>query len=374
MATEVLADAQALRAARRRRVIEAMEQHDIDALLLGREANARYVAGAQRLWTAGTKPFGPGCVVVRESGAVHLVSTWDEGIPDDIPHEHLFGITWNPGNLLAWLKGIDGLARARRIGTDSQTPRFARLLPKIFPSADLVDAEVALEAVRRIKAPEEVEAIRSAIVVAETALAAAAAELRPGVSEQHLAAVFMDAMARQGVTTPATQHVAWIASIPRTSSRSATTTARADDLVSFDAGVVAGGYVGEVGRTWPVDPAMVDAATRDLWRRADHLRDHLLEACRPGEACSGLLLAYHELGQTPPPFPVASGLGLGFDAPVVSAQLPRTAARELLEPGMVLAVTALVTGEGHRTVFSKEAVRITDNGSEVLTSAPSWSQ
>src|SRR5580658_7955473 len=98
MATEVLADAEALRAARRRRALDAMDAHGIDALLLGREANARYVAGAQRLWTAGTRPFGPGCVLVRATGAVHLVSTWDEGIPDDIPHDHLFGITWSPGN------------------------------------------------------------------------------------------------------------------------------------------------------------------------------------------------------------------------------------------------------------------------------------
>ncbi|HXP32659.1 MAG TPA: M24 family metallopeptidase [Acidimicrobiales bacterium] len=374
MATEVLADAQALRTARRRRALAAMEEHDIDALLLGREANARYVTGAQRLWTAGTRPFGPGCAVVRATGAVHLVSSWDEGIPDDIPHDHLFGITWNPGKLLAWLKDIDGLAEARRIGTDSLTPRFAKLLPRIFPSAALVDAEPALEAARRIKAPEEIDAIRTALAVAETALAAAVAELRPGVSEHHLAAVFMDVMARQGVTTPASQQVVWIASSPGPPSRRATATARVGDLVAFDAGVVAGGYTGEVGRTWPADPTAVDATTKDLYRQADDVWGRLLEACRPGSPCSVLLAAYEAAGHVPPPFPVASGLGLGFDTPVVTAQLPHTAAREVLEPGMVLAVTAQVTGNDHRTVFRKEAVRITDNGSEVLTSAPHWSQ
>ena len=93
MATEVLADDKALREGRRQRALDQMEAHDIDVLVLGQEANARYVAGAQRLWTAGTRPFGPGCVVVRATGAIHLVSTWDEGIPDDIPHDNLFGIT-----------------------------------------------------------------------------------------------------------------------------------------------------------------------------------------------------------------------------------------------------------------------------------------
>src|SRR5262245_23642831 len=108
MATDVLADAPALRTARRERAFAQMEAEGLDVLVLGREANVRYVSGAPRLWTAGTRPFGPGCVVVRATRQIHLVSTWDEGIPEDIPHENLFGITWNPGKLLDWLGGIEG--------------------------------------------------------------------------------------------------------------------------------------------------------------------------------------------------------------------------------------------------------------------------
>ena len=130
----------------------------------------------------------------RRAPGEHL----DEGIPDDIPHDHLFGITWNPGNLLAWLGGIEGAAAARRIGTDGLTPRFARLLPKVFPDAEVVDAEPALQAARRVKLPEEIEAIGAALRVTEAALAASVAELAPGVTPRHLAAVFMDAMAPTG--------------------------------------------------------------------------------------------------------------------------------------------------------------------------------
>ncbi len=350
-----------------------MEAHDIDALLLGREANARYVAGAQRLWTAGSRPFGPGCVFVRATGAIHLVSTWDEGIPDDIPHEHLFGITWNPGKLLAWLTSIEGLDQAGRIGTDSLTPRFATLLSKFFPSADLVDAEPALEAARRIKTREEVDAIRASISVAETALEAARSELAPGVSERHLAAVFMEAMARQGVTTPAIQRVAWISSAPRGQGPDAARVAQCGDLVVLEAAVMAAGYSGEVGRTWPVGQNSVDVATKDLYGRADDLRRHLLDACRPGASCAGLLAAYEDGGHPLPPFPIASGLGLGFDVPVVTRQLPNTAAQERLEPGMALTVSAYVAGQDGRGILHKEAVLVTPDGPEVLTSAPYWS-
>ena len=68
--------------------------------------------------------------------------------------------------------------------------------------------------------------------------------------------------------------------------------------------------------------------------------------------------------------PVAHGLGLGFDPPVVTPQLRTTAAAEVLEPGMVLAVTGYVWQEGVGAVFGREAVHITDDGPEVLTSSP----
>ena len=72
--------------------------------------------------------------------------------------------------------------------------------------------------------------------------------------------------------------------------------------------------------------------------------------------------------------PVARGLGMGFDPPVVSKHLPATAADERLEPGMVLAVTGYVWEEGVGAVFGREAVLITADGPEVLTSSPSWQE
>src|SRR6201984_715715 len=98
MATEVLPADRALRSGRRQPALEQMAAHDLDVLVLGRQANVRYVSGAPQLWVAGTRPFGPTCVLVRATGAVHLLSTWDEGIPDDIPHENLYCISWTPLN------------------------------------------------------------------------------------------------------------------------------------------------------------------------------------------------------------------------------------------------------------------------------------
>lgn len=370
MGTEILPDAKHLRSGRRERVLAQMAANDIDILVLGRQANVRYVTGAPQLWVAGTRPFGPICEVIRSTGEIHLNSTWDEGIPDEIGHDHLYGLAWNPMTLIDVLKKLPGAAGFRRVGTDSLTPTFAQLLPMAFPNAELVDAEPALRAARRIKTPDEIAVLRGALGVAEHALEAARAELAPGVTEQSLTGAMLEAMAAGGVTTPATQDGAWITPKDHSWRRgSSDGRVRKGDLVALSAGALADGYVGEVGRTWPVGEVR---GADDLFRRSNELWDRLIAVCKPGGVAGDLLSAYEAAGEALPATPVAHGLGLGFDPPVVSADLPETCAKERLEPGMVLAVTGYVWEAGVGAVFSRDAVLIGDDGAEVLTSSPSY--
>ena len=373
MALEILPDAADLRRGRRERALAQMEERDIDILVLGRQANVRYVTGAPQLWVAGTRPFGPICEVIRSTGDIHLNSTWDEGIPDEIPHDHLYGLAWNPMTLVEVLKALPGASTAKRVGTDSLTPTFAQLLPMAFPNAELVDAEPALRAARRIKTSDEIAVLRGALNVAETALEAARAELAAGATEKSLTGALMAAMAAGGVCTPATQDGAWVTSKEHPWRR-----ARSDgriehgDLVAFSAGAMADGYLGEAGRTWPVGE--VDgSAVPQLYDRWNRLWDRLLDACRPGRPASDLLAAYEAAGEPPPAMPVAHGLGLGYDPPVVTPALRATITQEVLEPGMVLAVSGYVWQQGVGAVFSRDAVHVTADGAEVLTSSPLWS-
>lgn len=367
--TEILPDDAVLRLARRSRVLAEMEAADIDVFVVGREGNARYVSGAPRLWTAGSRAFGPGCVLVRASGSVHLLSTWDEGIPDDIPHENLYGISFNAGNFLKVLQGIEGAATVRTVATDAMTPSAAQLLPKAFPSAQLIDGEPLLRRARRVKTPEEVEAIRASVNIAERSLGEAKAALALGVTERQLTGVFMEAMASSGVTTPATQDVAWITSRQHPWHRaSRDAPVGPGDLVAFEAGVILGGYVGELGRTHSVDD---DAALdRQMSRGWNELWDRLLAACRVGTPLSDLLDAYQAMGIPLPPMPVARGLGLGYDLPLVTAALPRTAGEQVVEAGMVLALTAYIWKEGIGALYGQEPVVVTATGPELLSATP----
>jgi Xaa-Pro aminopeptidase len=308
-------------------------------------------------------------VLVRATGSVHLLSTWDEGIPEDIPHENLFGISFNSMNFLKVLKGIEGAARARTVATDALTPSSAKLLPKAFPAAQLIDAEPLLRRVRCVKAPEEVDAIRASVRIAERALAAAEAALTPGITERQLTGVFMESMASAGVTTPAAQDAAWITSRQHPWSRaSRDRPVEGGDLVAFEAGVILAGYAGELGRTRRAgEPADIDPALLGRW---NELWDRLLGACRVGASLSDLLGAYDAAGIPPPPMPVARGLGLGFDFPLVTHALPQTAAEQQVELGMVLALSAYVWQEGVGAVYGQEPLVITATGPEPLSTNP----
>lgn len=367
MATEVEPHSPALRGGRRERALAQMKAHDLDVLVLGRTANVRYVTGATTLWLAGTSSFGPACILVRSTGSIHMLSTWDEGIPEDIPRENLFGLTWNPMNTIEVLRRIEGVAGARRVGTDTMSPTFARLLPAAFPAADLVDGEVALRAARRIKTAEELDVLRQAAAVAETSLAKAVAELRPGVTGKELSGVLLEAAAAGGVTTPAVQDAACVTSKDHPWRRAGGDgRVAAGDLVAFTAGVVAHGYIAEVGRTYAVGGAIPEA----LAARCDRVWERLLAACRPGAPASDLLDGYTGAGEPLPPMPVARGLGLGWDPPVVTGALPRTAQDERIEPGMVLALTGYVWEAGTGAAFRRDSVLVTSDGPELLTTAP----
>jgi len=186
-----------------------------------------------------------------------------------------------------------------------------------------------------------------------------------------LTGAMLEAMAAGGVSTSATQDGAWVTSREhRWRQGPRDRLVATGDLVAFAAGALADGDVGEVGRTVPVGDV---PGAGELYDRANRLWDKLIASCRPGAPASDLLAAYEAAREPLPPMPVAHGLGLGFDPPVVSPELPKTSADAHLDPGTVLAVTGYVWAQGVGAVYQRDAVLITDDGAEVLTTTPSFS-
>lgn len=330
-------DVARLRADRRARCLEQMDAHDLDVLVLGREANARFASGARRLWTAGTRPFAPGCVVVRASGDVHVLSTWDDGMPPELDRAHLYGTTWNPAILTSEVAAIPGIAHAHRIGVDGMTARAAALLAAVAPHAEVVDGTAAMWAARRHKSADEVECIRHAVAVAEAGIAAAADALRPGVRLRDLTGRYLEAMASQGVTTPLDEGTICVLDGDDGAARLLATDrpVAAGDVVVLAGGAVYEGYAGVVGRTHAC-PGAEPHAHADRW---SEVRSSLLDGLRPGSP--------------PPPFPRIRHIGLGLEGPIADG--------DVLEADMTLAIG---------NAYGRDTVLVTDDGPELLTRLP----
>lgn len=359
-------DFERLRRERRERVLAAMETEQLDALILGRAANVRYVSGARQLWRAGAQPYAPTCVVVRSTGRIHIMSVWDEGIPAEIGREELFALTFNPAKLLASIGAVPGLAQARRVGVDGLTPLFAQMLPSVIPSAELADATPLLGVARRRKTADEIVALTVAAAIAEAALSALEDALVPGITERALLSIYDEAISRLGAPNPASESVAF--ATPRQGPvrfRHLATDRPVGDgeLVVLAPGALYAGYEAGLARTRlagrSVPPGTAALADR-CWRGMDAL----LGACRAGNSGADLYRAWEGVGETDGPVPLAHGLGLGVEPPVIG--LGRGASVPI-EEGMVLCVQSWVSAQGTGGCLERATVRIGDRGPELLT-------
>ena len=304
--------------ARRGRVLDAMASAGIDVLVLGRQDNAGYACGMRRLWTAGTRPFGAGCIVVGSTGRAHALSSWDAGIEPPMSFEDLYPLTWNPRIMAASMAAIDGLADARRIGVDELTPSFRRAAASFAPKAEVVPADDLMAGSRRRKLPGEVEAIVRACAAAWAGVEAALGA--PKHADPAQAAI--EALAQRGVTIP---------------SSGVRVERRGPGLV-VDVGLICGLYEGGVGGLF-ADGQRAGSAT-------------LADSCRAGASHVDLAAAASAEDW------LVRGLGMGFERPVIG---PQIGAGETLAAGMVLSVA-----DGDR----RDVVHVTHGDPAALSERP----
>ena len=229
-----------------------MDAHSFDAVVLGREANARYAAGIQRLPLLGSRPFAPSVVLTRAPRSAHLLSGWDYTVPPGTPSANCFGTRWDPEALVPALEAIEGFSAARRVAVDFVSPLWRDRIARLCPRAELVDVTAALRAVRMVKTGDELACIRAAVSVAESALVSTLAAIEPGRRERELLGVFARRTGELGLTVFATEgECAVIDADPTRSVRRIASDREVEhgDLVAASGGVLYAGYEGAVGRT-----------------------------------------------------------------------------------------------------------------------------
>lgn len=365
------ADFRRLRAERLRRLLSAMRETGVDVLVLGRPANIAYASGARQLWTSGARPFGPGCVVVLRTERVHLLSTWDEGVPETIGHDDLFGLSWNPRTIADNLRSIPGIAEARAVATDGYSPGAAALIAGACPSADLVDAEAVLAGARTPRTTDEIACIATAAAVAERALTTMLSAARPGATEREILGAYLRAIGEAGCQVPPHEGVVCATSRrgrPRLHRLVSERTVGPGDLVALNPAAFYGGYAAFLARTAVAGGAAPTPSQIELAGRARASLDAVIAVCKPGATGADLVAEWERTGEAVPPEPIAFGVGLGAEAPLVSAGCGHDA---VLAEGQVLAVQAWVSEEGAGGVLEQDTVLVSTDGPVLLTSYPS---
>jgi hypothetical protein len=229
-----------------------MADDGVDALVLGREGNARTVSDAARLWLAGTRVFSPGCVVVRGSGAVHVLANTDAVVPTGFPVNHLYGVTWNPEKLLAALSAIDGLRSATRVAVDGMTPTANTLLARAAPNAEIVDAGPIFTRMWAIPEAAKSLGVARAAETAAAGLRVMAAALVPGARPEKLRGLAAATFATLGAPTPAFEAVAAPLSAGESTWLPPARPFATGEKVVLRAGVVQDGWEASLARTYIV--------------------------------------------------------------------------------------------------------------------------
>jgi Xaa-Pro dipeptidase len=279
--------------------LSLMAHGDVDVLFLGREANARTVSDAARLWLAGTRAFSPGCVVVRRPAAVHVLANTDAMLPPGFPVDRLYGVTWNPDRLAAALAGIEGVSDARRVGVDGMSPMTSALLARVVPHAEIVDAGPMFAELWSIADREKLAGVERAAAVVQDGFDAMVGVLRPGVRARDLRGVCAAQFAFAGTTTPAFEAVA----VPFDGSSSTWLAPErelgADERVVLRAGALRDGWEASLARTYVVGSPSVEQPPPAGW-------EELVAACTPGTTVETLRTGgadVHGVGRGVEPWP-----------------------------------------------------------------------
>jgi Xaa-Pro aminopeptidase len=265
---------------------------------------------------------------------------------------------------------IGALATAlsgRRIGFEPSHVTFAGHERLAGGGIDLVPADGLVEALRRVKEPSEIEAIRRAAAVSDEVYSALAKERFTGRTERELAWWIEQAFHEAGADGLAFGSI--VASGPNGASPHAEPSDRVIDegtLVTVDAGCVVDGYCSDCTRTFStgeLPAALADAYTLCLEGQLAGLA-----AVRPGasgrdvDAVSRIPIDAAGLGER-----YGHGLGHGVGLEVHEAPALGSESKDVLEVGNIVTVEPGIYLPGVGGVRIEDLVLVTADGSESLT-------
>jgi Xaa-Pro aminopeptidase len=360
-------------AGRLRRLLSAMEENDLDLLLVTHLPNIRYLCG----FTGSAAAF-----LVAERGAILFTDgRYIAQAKEEVNGANAVNVTIVIARKSPLVAAAEWLAAQRACSTTTlgiepesitagMRDRVAAVLTgrlKGRAKVRLRSAPPLVEHARMVKETAEILCIRRVIELGAGLFRIAREKIRPGVSEVEVAAA-MEYEARcagaEGMSFP---------TILASGTRSAIVHGRASSariprrgFVVCDFGVILAGYCSD--RTRTVHVGRPSGEARQLYASVLEAQQAAIAAVRPGVTAAEVdgaarhVLRQHKLARY---FTHSTGHGLGLEI----HEAPRLAAEQTqkLESGMVVTVEPGVYVPGKWGVRIEDVVLVTSSGCEVLT-------
>jgi len=352
----------------------SMKKNGVDALLLFRWENTRYTTG-QRYVAVPNSPFEhcASFVALKQGGEPIIFSMDIDDIKSRapwIPAENL-----KPHHYVQTESGARGLAgqmktlglTGGKLGVDLWEPTCLEVMQKELPGTKLVNGQKVMMDARMVKTKDEIECLKIAYAIGESALQAGLEVLKPGARECEIQAAIWKRALELGAE--------WFQSPAIVTSKtgpyrrfSSDNIILERDSVIIDIGPVFNGYFSDFVRTWYCGKyTKPGQKEREAFQKAYSVLQKVIESMKPGTKTGEVFAKAGEfvLGRM-----LGHGVGLaGQEPPYITED--EAGGNVVIEAGMVFSVEPYVPTPGTDTGFRlEEEVIITKDGPVVYSTFP----
>ena len=383
---EARVDYAALRQQRVEKARAQMAAHGLDALLVWKDENVRYLTGLRAQLIAGKSSSLNGVLFPRDGEPILLASGGErDRVLAKMPwiaRVHVIPIMEDRGliegfvgSVLRPLLAECGLLNGR-VGTDQPTMLLIETLRRLLPDLELVDGDAAMQRARLIKLPEEVAIIEEACAIGDAVTRRALDAVREGRRECEVAGDAMQTLYYLGgemahVITPFVASGEHMSPPHRICSDKLI---RNRDICFIDIGAMWNGYFADIGRMTVVGKP--SQRQKEVYTAVQRGLEAGIAMMRPGntnvDVSDAIVAKIAEFGLADHLFSlfIGHGIGIGANEPPYIGETLQGASVYDLQPGMVFAVEPLVwvpDVEGGAGVRIEDMVLVTDGAPRVLS-------
>ncbi len=255
-----------------------------------------------------------------------------------------------------------------RIGVEPIGARFLEidLLTHALPNATLVSAGAEIDALRVIKDPSEVEAMRRAIQLSERVLSECLEEIRPGMTERQVGGMLNERASRLGARSGFAILIQAGLNAAFPHGEAGDRVLQQGEMLLMDVGFYVGDYPSDITRT--VALGEPSARMREIYTVVQAANAAGRAAVRPGARCEDVDAATRaviEAAGYGKYFNHRAGHGLGLE--IHEPPYMVRGNKQVLEPGMVFTIEPGIYIEGLGGVRIEDNVVVTQTGGESLT-------